>query len=164
MSPTHAPQARRSPEEQARLEDRLRHTFEQRIPFNAVLGLKVHSFDPSKPQLLFTMRKELVGNFVQGRLHGGVTAAVLDTVGGFAVGLGIAEKYCDESAEEVGHRFNRVGTIDLRTDFLRPGLGKHFIATGKIIRLGGRIASVHMSLEDDAGHLIATGAGAYVVS
>lgn len=33
-----------------------------------------------------------------------------------------------------------------------------------IVRLGGRIASVHMSLEDDAGHLIATGAGAYVVS
>jgi acyl-coenzyme A thioesterase PaaI-like protein len=32
------------------------------------------------------------------------------------------------------------------------------------LRLGGRIASVQMSLEADAGTLVATGSGSYIVS
>ena len=40
----------------------------------------------------------------------------------------------------------------------------HFVATGRILRLGGRIASTQMTLENDAGELIATGAAAYIVS
>ena len=155
---------RRSPAEQQRLEATLREMFEHRISFNEVLGLKVASFDPGAPRLEFTMRPELVGHYLYGRLHGGAIAAVLDTVGGFAVTVGIAEKFCNETAEQVAHRFGRIGTIDLRTDYLHQGIGKKFTATGRITRLGGRIASLQMTLENEAGLLIATGAGAYVVS
>lgn len=155
---------RRSPAEQQRLEDTLREMFEHRISFNEVLGLKVACFDPAAPQLVFCMRPELVGHYLYGRLHGGAIAAVLDTVGGFAVTVGIAEKFCNETAEQVAHRFGRIGTIDLRTDYLHQGIGKKFTATGRITRLGGRIASLQMTLENEAGLLIATGSGAYVVS
>jgi acyl-coenzyme A thioesterase PaaI-like protein len=85
-------------------------------------------------------------------------------VGGFAVVVGIAEKFCSDSTIEIAHRFGRVGTVDLRVDYLRQGLGKHFTATGRITRLGGRIASIQMTLENEAGVLIATGAGSYVIS
>jgi len=163
MTPT-SPQNRRSPAEQARLETMLRDVFERRLRFNEVLGLRVASFSPEAPQLAFDMRPELIGHYLHGRLHGGVIAAVLDTVGGFAVTMAIAEKFCGETSEQVGHRFGRIGTIDLRTDFLHQGIGKSFIATGRITRLGGRIASVQMTLENDSGLLIATGGGAYVVS
>ncbi len=163
MTPaTHLP--RRSPEEQQRLEATLREMFEHRISFNEVLGLKVASFNPAAAQLCFEMRPELVGHYLYGRLHGGVIAAALDTVGGFAAVVGIAEKFCGETAEQVAHRFGRVGTIDLRTDFLHPGIGRQFTATGRITRLGGRIASIQMTLENESGLLIATGSAAYVVS
>jgi len=158
------PQNRRSPEEQARLETLLRDVFEHRLRFNEVLGLRVESFSHTAPKLSFEMRPELIGQYLHGRLHGGVIAAALDTVGGFAVTMAIAEKFCGESAEQVGHRFGRIGTIDLRTDFLQQGIGKKFTATGRITRLGGRIASVQMTLENETGLLIATGGAAYVVS
>ena len=47
---------------------------------------------------------------------------------------------------------------------LRQGLGLHFIASAEVTRLGGRVASTQMRLVNDEGILIATGAGAYIVS
>lgn len=163
MNPTHA-LPRRSPEEQLRLEHLLREMFEQRICFNQLLGLQVNSLALPAPSLGFSMRPDLVGHYLYGRLHGGVIAAALDTVGGFAVAIGIAEKFNGESAEQVAHRFGRLGTIDLRTDFLHQGVGRTFTATGRLTRLGGRIASVQMTLENETGLLIATGCASYVVS
>ena len=164
MTPPSAHLPRRSSTEQQRLEATLRDMFEHRISFNEVLGLKVASFDPQAAQLRFAMRPELVGHYLYGRLHGGVIAAALDTVGGFAAVVGIAEKYANETAEQVAHRFGRIGTIDLRTVFLHQGIGREFTATGTITRLGGRIASVQMRLENESQLLIATAAAAYVVS
>ncbi|AXS78900.1 thioesterase family protein [Dechloromonas sp. HYN0024] len=155
---------RRSPEEQIRLEASLRDVFEHKLCFNELLGFKVESLDPTAPQISFMMRKELIGHFLHGRLHGGVIATVLDTVGGLAATVAIAEKFNDETTEQVAHRFGRIGTIDLRTDFLRQGIGKKFTATGRITRLGGRIASVQMTLENETGLLIATGSASYVIS
>ena len=158
------PQLRRSTDEQRRLEATLRDIFEHKLCFNELLGFKVESLDPAGPQISFSMRPELIGHYLHGRLHGGVIAAALDTVGGFAVMVGIAEKFCNETVEQFSHRFGRIGTIDLRTDYLHQGIGKRFIATGRLTRLGGRIASVQMSLENETGLLIATGSAAYVVS
>jgi uncharacterized protein (TIGR00369 family) len=161
---TSTPPPRRTTAEQQRLEAMLRDLFEHRLAFNEVIGFRVDSFDPSSPRLAFDMRPELIGHYLHGRLHGGVISTALDTVGGFAVVVGIAEKFCGDSAIEVAHRFGRVGTVDLRVDYLRQGLGKHFTASGRITRLGGRIASIQMTLENEAGVLIATGAGSYVIS
>lgn len=161
---TAAPGPRRSPDEQSRLESELRVLFEQRITFNEVLGMKVVSFDPRQPKVRFDMRPSLVGHYTYGRLHGGAIAAVLDGTGGFALMVAIGEKHADETASQVIHRFGRMGTIDLRIDFLRQGIGRWFEASAQVTRLGGRIGSVQMRLHGDDGALIATGAAAYVVS
>lgn len=163
MTPT-PPQARRSTEEQSRLEATLRDVFEHKLCFNELLGFKVESLDPAAPQISFAMRQDLIGHFLHGRLHGGVIATVLDTVGGLAATVAIAEKFSGETTEQVGHRFGRIGTIDLRTDYLHQGIGKKFTATGRVTRLGGRIASVQMTLENETGQLIATGCASYVIS
>ena len=155
---------RRSAEEQIRLEAALRDVFEHKLCFNELLGFKVESLDPAAPQISFAMRQELIGHYQHGRLHGGVIATVLDTVGGLAVTVAVAEKFNSETTEQVGHRFGRIGTIDLRTDYLHQGIGKKFTATGRITRLGGRIASVQMTLENETGLLLATGSGSYIVS
>lgn len=156
--------ARRSPEQQAAYLELLREIFEERICFNKLLGLQVLSMEAQQPRLGFAMRDELIGSYAHGRLHGGVISAVLDTIGGFAVTLAIGEKYAAESAEQVAHRFGRIGTIDLRVDYLRPGIGSHFEASATVTRLGGRIASTQMALTRGDGEVIATAAAAYVVS
>lgn len=155
---------RRSPEEQVSLEATIREIIEHRFSFNGVIGLRVESFDPESPHLTFDMRPELVGSYLHNRLHGGVIATALDTVGGFAVTVAIAEKYANETAEQIVTRFGRFGTIDLRVDYLHQGIGRSFHASAKVVRLGGRIASVQMKLKNDADLLIATGTAAYVIS
>ena len=136
----------------------LKKVMEEHIAFNKHLGLKVESFDAEAPKLRFDMRPELVGNPMRRILHGGVISAVLDVSGGFAIMLSLA------AAEEItASSFPNMGTIDLRVDYLRPGRGKHFTATARIVRKGSRIAVTHMELHNDEGELIATGAAAYVV-
>jgi uncharacterized protein (TIGR00369 family) len=158
----HAP--RRSAEEQRRLDAALVELFERRITFNQTLGLVVESVRPAAPRIRFAMRPELIGSAAHGRLHGGVISATLDAMGGFALMVAIGEKHADESTAQVLHRFVKMGTIDLRIDYLRPGIGAHFVATAEVTRLGGRIGSTQMRLVNDAGTLIATGAAAYVIS
>ena len=161
---TTQPLPRRSAAEQARLETLLREVFEHKLCFNELLGFRVESLAIAAPKISFAMRKDLIGHYQHGRLHGGVIASVLDTVGGLAATVAIAEKFNSETSEQVSHRFGRIGTIDLRTDYLHQGIGKKFTATGRVTRLGGRIASVQMLLENEAGILIATGAGSYIIS
>lgn len=164
MPTTSQPLPPRPPEDQRRFENALRNVFEERIAFNRVLGFVIDSFDPAEPRVRFDMRPELVGNFLVGRLHGGVISAVLDVTAGFALMCAIADKHRDEPAEQVMHRFARMGTIDLRIDFLRQGIGERFYAAARITRLGGRIGSTQMTLKNDAGLLIATGSASYVLS
>lgn len=160
----HTPGLPRSAQEQKRLEDALRELWERTIAFNQTLGVQVVSVGPDAPQIRFDMRPELVGHYLYDRLHGGVISAVLDVVGGFTLMCAIAEKHKEETTEQVMHRFSRLGTIDLRVDYLRPGNGKHFIASARVTRLGGRIGSTQMALENESGTLIATGSAAYVIS
>ncbi len=136
----------------------MRSVMEEHIAFNKHLGLKVESFDPEAPKLRFDMRPELVGNPRRQILHGGVISATLDVVGGLAIMLSLAGEM-----DGTPDTFPNIGTIDLRVDYLRPGRGKHFIATARIVRKGSRIAVIHMELHNDEGELIATGGAAYVV-
>jgi uncharacterized protein (TIGR00369 family) len=85
-------------------------------------------------------------------------------MGGCALMVAIAERHADEDTTHIMHRYARMGTIDLRVDYLRPGLGRHFVASASVTRLGGRIGSTQMRLVSNEGKLIATGAAAYVIS
>jgi len=161
---THSAPARRSTAEQAKLDAALTTLFEQQISFNQVLGLKFTGHGTNGPTLRFDMRPELVGHHLYGRLHGGVISATLDAMGGLAVMWAIAEKHADEATAQMMQRFSKLGTIDLRVDYLRPGLGKHFIAQGEVMRLGGRVGTTQMRMVNDEGTLIATAAAAYIVS
>ena len=159
-----SPAPRRSPEEDARLEAGLAELFEQKITFNQVLGLKVEAARPGDVRCSFPMRPELVGHYTYGRLHGGVISATLDAMGGLACMVGIGERHPAENTLQEMHRFAKMGTIDLRVDYLRQGLGTHFTATAEVTRLGGRIGSTQMRLVNQDGTLIATAAAAYVIS
>jgi uncharacterized protein (TIGR00369 family) len=161
---TTSPLHRRSSAEQKKFHDAMRELWEQRISFNQLLGLKVQSLDPADVRVRLDMRPELVGHYAYGRLHGGVISASLDALGGMALMVALGEKNSNESADQVMHRFGRMGTIDLRVDFLRPGIGNHFIGQAEVTRLGGRIGSTQMRMLNDQGTLIATASASFVVS
>lgn len=161
---TAPPPPPRSAAEQQRLEAALTELFEYKITFNQVLGFKVVSLKPGDVRSRIAMRPELIGHYGYGRLHGGVISALLDPTGALAVMVAMAERHPAESTEQFMHRFSRMATIDLRIDYLRQGLGQHFVASAEVTRLGGRVSSTQMRLVNDEGTLIATGAAAYIVA
>jgi uncharacterized protein (TIGR00369 family) len=154
----------RTAAEQAEIEAALVEIFERGIPFNQVLGLRIVSVKPGAVRGRVTMKPELVGTASQGRLHGGVTASVLDAMGGLAVLVAAIERHPHDTPAQALQRFARMGTIDLRVDYLRPGIGRSFEAMAEVTRLGGRVGSTQMRLVNDEGTLIATAAAAYIVT
>ena len=99
------------------MEAKLRQFFEENVPFNRVLGLKVELIDLDAPQLRFDMRPELIGNPRRQILHGGVIAAVLDVAAGFAVHLQVSR---NRITNPESGQFPGIGTIDLRVDYRVP--------------------------------------------
>ena len=142
----------------------LTRIFDEMIPFNRVLGLKVTSLKPDGAIGRLDMRPELIGHFIAQRLHGGVISAGLDAMGGVAAMAAIGARHMDEAPAQRLHRFGKLGTIDLRIDFLRPGTGDHFELRANVLRLGSRVATTRMEFLGADGTLLASGAGAYMVS
>ena len=138
--------------------------FEERIPFNQVLGLRIDSLLPTGATGHLLMRPELVGSFAHQRLHGGVISAALDAMAGVAVMAAIGARHLDEPPAERMRRFGKIGTIDLRVDYLRPAQGERFVLESEVLRLGSRVATTRMAFHDAAGKLLATGSAAYIVS
>ena len=138
--------------------------FEERIVFNKVLGLKLVELSGERVSCRIDMRPELIGHYQHQRLHGGVISAALDATGGMAVMAAIGARHMDEAPEQRLGRFTKLGTIDLRIDYLRPGVGPHFVTSAEVIRLGSRVASTRMEFRGADGTLLSTGAAAYIVS
>ena len=143
--------------------DFVRIMYEEKIPFNKDLGMKIESMEPDNIRVRFDMADRLIGNYMRGVLHGGVISSVLDATGGMIAAIGILNKMAGQSVEEFEKRLSRMGTIDLRIDYLRPGLGNFFIASGSIMRTGRRMSVTRMELHNDKDLLIAVGTGTYVV-
>ena len=143
---------------------KLKNLFEEKIVFNKLICLKLQALSATQAHVSLAMRTELVGNFSEGRLHGGVISAALDTTGGIAVTAALCARYADESFEQHAVRFSKLGTVDLRIDYLRPGISKQFEMRAEVIRLGSRIANTRMEFFGDDGKLLATGNGVYIVA
>ena len=153
-----------SPELEAGLKNKLTNLFEEQIVFNKLMGLKLKALTATQAHVSLAMRPELIGNFSEERVHGGVISAALDTTGGIAVTAALCARYPHEGFAQHAARFARLGTIDLRIDYLRPGISQHFEMRAEVIRLGSRIANTRMEFFDHGGKLLATGNGVYIVS
>jgi uncharacterized protein (TIGR00369 family) len=142
----------------------IRDIIVEKIPFNKVLGLTVESLNIDQPSVRLAMREDLIGNFIRGSLHGGVISSTLDFMGGLVAFLSVLKTMQEQPVQAMAERFAKIGTIDLRIDYLRPGVGRHFIATGYVLRTGKKVAVTRMELHNDQRQLIAVGTGAYVVA
>ena len=138
--------------------------FEEKIAFNKLLGLKITRVAPERVAGRIDMKPELVGHYLYNRIHGGVVSATLDAMAGLAVMAAVGARHFHEPIAQRLQRFAKLGTIDLRIDYLRPAIGDHFELRAEVLRLGSRVASTRMEFFGADGKLLSTGAGAYIVS
>ena len=111
----------------------LTELIEDGIPFNAVLGIQVAELREGYVKLLVPYRPELVGDTRRSALHGGVISSLVDVCGGFAVWS------CCRLED-------RIATIDLSVDYLRPALAKDLYAEATVRLLGNRVGNAHVAL------------------
>ena len=142
----------------------LRDIFEEKIVFNKMLGLKVTSLQADHATARMDMRHELIGHYAHNRIHGGAISAGLDAMGGLAVMAAIGAQHMHETPQQRLSRFSKLGTIDLRVDYLRPGIGEYFELRAQVLRLGSRVATTRMEFFAADGTLLSAGAAAYIVS
>lgn len=152
---------RLSPQHKALIE-KVTGLFRDNMPFNQLLGMTIRE-DNGELILEVPWQPQLTGNPMQKILHGGVTATLLDTIGGL-VAITEAIKLTPEAElPRLSEQLSQMGTIDMRVDYLRPGRGERFIATAKVIRKGQRVAVCRMELHNESHDHIAFGTGTYML-
>ncbi|WP_409423877.1 thioesterase family protein [Pseudoalteromonas sp. RW-H-Ap-1] len=137
--------------------------FVNGMPFNQFLNISVESLSTEQAKISFPWQDVFIGNPAQKILHGGIISAVLDNVGGMLAAASVIGKLDDADLPSVHKKLATLGTIDLRTDYLRPGKGEVFIASAKLIRSGNKVCVCRMELHNEKSVQIAFGTGTYLV-
>ena len=127
----------------------LKQLMEEHIPFNKHLGVKALTVTPELVELLLPFKPEHIGDPTRKALHGGTISMLIDTAGGAVAFMNVDEN-------------DRVSTVDLVVDYLRPGAGD-IIARARVVRRGNRVitANVDVVRADDTSLAIAQGRGVY---
>jgi uncharacterized protein (TIGR00369 family) len=135
-----------------RILDRVRALMTSQIPFHRVLGIEVLELAPGHARFAVPFRPELIGDPDRPALHGGVLSAVADAAGGCAVWTMVGET-------------DRISTIDLRIDYLRPARLETFHATATVLRVGNRVgvATIVLTHPTTPGELVAEAKGVYSI-
>jgi uncharacterized protein (TIGR00369 family) len=139
-----------TPEEQHEL---FKNLVEELIPFNKVLGLKMLEVRDNFVSVLVPYRPELIGDVRRGSIHGGVIASAMDAIGGAA------------AATTLRHVNDKLSTIDLRVDYLSPGLTRDLVIEATVAKSGSKVIFTRMiAYHDDRETPIAEGRGVFSVS
>ncbi|WP_034918650.1 MULTISPECIES: thioesterase family protein [Erwinia] len=133
------------------------------MPFNRALGLTLDRLEADYAEVSFANQTQLVGNAAQKILHGGVIASVLDVAAGLICVHSVLTRQDGITEAALRERLSRMGTIDLRVDYLRPGRGDRFIASSSLLRAGNKVAVARVELHNDAGVYIASATATYLV-
>jgi uncharacterized protein (TIGR00369 family) len=141
----------------------LKSVYEENMPFNKLLGIKIEEMSLERVSVTLDMKENLVGNPEKKILHGGVISSILDFTGGVIVQVQIIKSMENASPEELKNRLLQMGTIDMRVDFIRPGRGEMFRATGNILRVGNKVAVARCLLHNEEDILIAAATTNYLV-
>jgi len=128
------------------LQQRLAHSA-----FIDFLKLTVLSTDPDREQVV--MRAEMRPEFERGRgtgqWHGGPIAAIIDTVGDYALVMLLGRP---------------LPTVNFRVDYLRPAIDTALIVTATVRRNGRLVGIVDVDVANEAGQLLAVGRATYATA
>jgi uncharacterized protein (TIGR00369 family) len=128
------------------LQQRLAHSA-----FIDFLNLTVISADPEKQEVVMraAMRPEFERGRGTGQWHGGPIAAIIDTVGDYALVMLLGRP---------------LPTVNFRIDYLRPAINTALTITGRVRRSGRLIGVVDIDVVNEAGQLVAIGRATYATA
>jgi uncharacterized protein (TIGR00369 family) len=128
------------------LQERLAHSA-----FIDSLKLVVLVADPDQQRVV--MRAEMRPEFERGRgtgqWHGGPIAAIVDTVGDYALVMLLGRP---------------LPTVNFRVDYLRPAIDTALIVTATVRRSGRLVGIVDIDVANEAGQLVAIGRATYATA
>jgi uncharacterized protein (TIGR00369 family) len=124
--------------------------FLDRSPFIAFSQTRVVRADPAAELLecITPMRPEFERQAGGGQWHGGPIAAVIDTVGDFALAMAVGKP---------------LPTINFRVDYLRPAIDTSLRAVATVRRQGKTVGLVDIDVFNDKGALVAVGRATYAI-
>jgi uncharacterized protein (TIGR00369 family) len=119
-----------------------------RSPFISFLGLEVTKADPAREQVTMAcaMRPEFERGKGTGQWHGGPIAAIIDTVGDYALIMALRRP---------------LPTINFRVDYLRPAIKTRLITTATVRRAGKSVGVVDVDVFNEHKALVAVGRATY---
>lgn len=115
------------------------------IPFVDYLGFELVEFGGGQARIAMELRDELTNAWSV--IHGGVTMTLLDVV------MAHAARSLDPSGPGVV-------TVEMKTTFMRPGLGR-LVGHGKLLHRSTSMAFCEGSLADADGALVAHATGTF---
>lgn len=120
-------------------------------PFIAFLDMTVTEADPAKERVVMTipMRPEFERGAGTGQWHGGPLAAIIDTVGDYALVMMLGRP---------------LPTVNFRVDYLKPAVTPVLTATATVRRNGRSVGVVDVDLHDAKGGLVAIGRATYATA
>ena len=128
------------------LQQRLGHSA-----FIDFLNLTVVSADPAKEEVVMraAMRPEFERGRGTGQWHGGPIAAIIDTVGDYALVMTLGRP---------------LPTVNFRVDYLRPAIDTALIVTATVRRSGRLVGVVDIDVSNEKGQLVAIGRATYATA
>ena len=132
--------------------DALKKIFEEAILFNRLLDMKVERLRRGFARLRIPYREELIGDPMRPALHGGVVSTLIDAAGGLAAFTGVRTE-------------DRISTVDLRVDYLRPAALADLWAEATVLRVGNRVAVCDVVVyQSHPDRPVAVGKGVYSIN
>lgn len=123
--------------------------FRVRIPFVETLGFELLAFDAGRAEIALDVRDEITNSW--GVVHGGVTMTLLD----------VAMAHAARSPNQPGNPPDMgVVTIEMKTSFMRPGLGR-LVAHGTLMQRTASMAFCQGEVRDAQGTLVAHATGTF---
>jgi uncharacterized protein (TIGR00369 family) len=116
--------------------------------FGAYMGLTIVELDVEAQSLTMhaPMRPEFERRKGSGQWHGGPIAAIIDTVGDYALAMLVGQP---------------LPTVNFRVDYLRPVVNSGITAIGRVRRNGKSVGVVDIDVLDDQKKLAAIGRATY---
>ena len=124
-------------------------TFTVHIPFVEMIGFELISCDAGRAEIAVTLREELTNS--RDMAHGGVSMTLLD----------VAMAHAARSPNQIGQPDSHgVVTIEMKTTFMRPGMGRLF-GRGHLVHRTASMAFCEGTIVNAAGLVVAQATGTF---
>jgi uncharacterized protein (TIGR00369 family) len=113
------------------------------------MGIEVTKSTPGYSEIELAINENLLQ--IYGNVHGGVQAMLID--GAIAIALAPMLKEDEASA-----------TVELKTNFIRPGNGEKLYCKGSIKHKGKNLVLGQAEVTNDLGKLVASGSATFMIT